>query len=275
MILVEPFFYEYMRTALITSVLVGGVCAFLSAYLVLKGWSFMGDALGHAVVPGVALSYLLALPYVVGAFVSGLLAALAMYTVKKTTKLPEDVSIGIVFTGFLAAGLFLVSLSPISVDLQTIMFGNILAISPQEGYQIMIICAVAFIVLMAKWRDFMLLFFDASYAQVAGIHAIALNVVFFATLAAVIVAALQTVGAALVVAMVITPGATAYLLTDRFHQMLIFSVFIGMFSCFIGVYGSYFWDIPSGPSAVIVQVLFFLFVQVFAPKYGLLSKKSI
>src|SRR5215468_616441 len=269
--LLVPFSYDYMLKAMWVSALVGGTCAFLSAYLMLKGWSLMGDALGHAIVPGVAAAYLLKLPYAAGAFLAGILAAFGMTLVRTHTRLREDAVIGIVFTAFFAAGLLLASINPMSVSIQTIALGNILGISDEDAFQVVIISAVTLGVLLLKWKDLMLLFFDESQARAVGLRPAALKVLFFALLSATTVAALQTVGACLVVAMVVTPGATAYLLSDRFGRLLALSVTIGVATSAIGAYLSYFLDGATGGVIVVLQTLVFLAAFLFAPKHGLLA----
>ena len=271
--LLVPFAYDYMVKAMLVSALVGAVCAFLSAYLMLKGWSLMGDALGHAVVPGVAGAYLLQLPYAAGAFIAGLLAALGMAIVKQRTRLREDAIIGLVFTAFFAAGLLMASIYPTAVNIQTIVLGNILGISDEDVWQVVIIAGVSLTILLAKWRDLMVVFFDESHARAIGINAGALRILFFTLLAACTVAALQTVGACLVIAMVVTPGATAYLLTDRFGHLLVLSVAIGAATSFVGAYISYFLDGATGGVIVTLQTLLFLTAFYLAPKHGVLAAR--
>ncbi|MEL6288102.1 MAG: metal ABC transporter permease [Pseudomonadota bacterium] len=269
--LLVPFSYAYMVKAIAISMLVGATCAFLSAYLMLKGWSLMGDALAHAVVPGVAGAYVLGLPFAAGAFIAGLLAAAGMFVIRQVTRLREDAIIGLVFTAFFAAGLFIASIYPTSVSVQTIIMGNVLAIPDAEALQVTIICFVCLLVLAATWRDLMLIFFDEGYARTTGLRVDALKIMFFALLAAATVAALQTVGAFLVIAMVVTPGATAYLLTDRFGVLLIVSVALGAGTAAIGAYVSFFLDGATGGLIVCLQTLVFLAAFVFAPKHGLLA----
>ena len=274
-VLLEPFGYSYMVNAIWVCALVGGVCAFLSSYLMLKGWSLMGDALAHSIVPGVALAYLLSLPYAVGAFFTGLLAALSMTIVRQKTKLREDAVIGLVFTSFFAFGLLLVSINPTAVNIQSIILGNILAISDYDILQVVIISALCLIALCLKWKDLMAVFFDESHARSIGLRAGVLRVLFFTLLSAACVAALQTVGACLVIAMVITPGATAYLLTDRFDRLIIISVLLGGGASAIGAYFSYFLDANPGGLIVTFQTMIFLAAFLFAPKYGLLKRKAV
>jgi manganese/iron transport system permease protein len=272
--LLEPFTYGYMLNAIWVSALVGGVCGFLSAYLMLKGWSLIGDALSHAIVPGVAGAYMLGLPFSLGAFLSGGLAAGSMLFLNQKTRLKEDAIIGLIFTSFFGLGLFMVSLSPTSVNIQTIVLGNILAITAEDTIQLALIGGISLIVLALKWRDFMVVFFDENHARTVGLKPEVLKVIFFTLLAASTVAALQTVGAFLVVAMVVTPGATAYLLTDRFERLILMSLIIGAATSFVGAYLSYFLDGATGGIIVVLQTAIFLAAFVFAPKHGLLASRA-
>lgn len=274
MIWLEPFQYGYMTNAIWVSALVGAVCAFLSAYLMLKGWSLIGDALSHSVVPGVAGAYMLGLPFALGAFLSGGLAALAMLFLRQRSGLKEDVVIGLIFTSFFGLGLFMVSLNPMAVSIQTITMGNILAISPGDTMQLLIIGGVSLAVLTVKWRDLMAIFFDEAHARTIGLNVGALQVLFFTLLSASTVAAMQTVGAFLVIALVVTPGATAYLLTDRFPRLLALSVMIGALSSAAGAYLSYFLDGATGGVIVCLQTALFLAALVLAPKHGMLAARA-
>ncbi|KAI96125.1 membrane protein [Rhodomicrobium udaipurense JA643] len=271
--LLEPFAYEYMLNAMWVSALVGGVCAFLSCYLMLKGWSLIGDALSHSIVPGVAGAYMLGLPFSVGAFFAGGLAAAAMLFLNERTKLREDAIIGLIFSSFFALGLFMVSLSPTSVNIQTIVLGNILAITPEDIWQLAIIGFVSLAILFVKWKDLMVTFFDEGHARSIGLDTTALKILFFALLSACTVAALQTVGAFLVICMVVTPGATAYLLTDRFPRLLAIAVAIGATTSFVGAYASYFLDGATGGIIVVLQTTIFLVAFFLAPKHGMLASR--
>ena len=271
--LLLPFQYSYMTNAMWVSALVGGVCAFLSVYLMLKGWSLIGDALSHSIVPGVAGAYMLGLPFALGAFAAGGLAAGAMLFLNQRSGLKEDAIIGLIFTSFFGLGLFMVSLSPMSVSVQTITMGNILAITPQDTLQLAIIGFVSLAVLLAKWKDLMVTFFDENHARSIGIKTGRLKLVFFTLLSACCVAALQTVGAFLVIAMVVTPGATAYLLADRFPRLLMLSVAIGAITSFVGAYLSFFLDGATGGLIVVLQTLIFLLAFTFAPKHGYLAAR--
>ena len=272
--LLEPFSYSYMVNAMWVSALVGGVCAFLSAYLMLKGWSLIGDALSHSIVPGVAGAYMLGLPFALGAFVAGGLAASSILFLQQRSKLKEDAIIGVIFTSFFGLGLFMISLSPMSVSIQTITMGNILAITPTDTFQLVIIGLVSLCVLTTKWKDFMVTFFDENHARSIGLNPDLLKILFFTILAASCVAALQTVGAFLVIAMVVTPGATAYLLTDKFPRLLLISVIIGTLSSFFGAYISYFLNGATGGIIVSILTLIFISTFILAPKHGYFKSKS-
>ena len=271
--LLEPFTYSYMTNAMWVSALVGGVCAFLSAYLMLKGWSLIGDALSHSVVPGVAGAYILGLPFALGAFIAGGLAAGAMLFLSERSGLKVDVIIGLIFTSFFGLGLFIVSITPMSVSIQTITMGNILAITPEDTLQLVIIGFVSLAILLAKWKDLMVTFFDENHARTIGLRPDLLKAIFFILLSASVVAAMQTVGAFLVIALVVTPGATAYLLCDRFPRLIVTSVTIGSVTSFFGAYISYFLDGATGGIIVVLQTVIFLIAFVFAPKHGLLVAK--
>jgi manganese/iron transport system permease protein len=272
--LLEPFTYQYMVNAMWACAMVGAVCGFLSSYLMLKGWSLIGDALSHAIVPGVAGAYMLGLPFSIGAFFSGGLAAAAMLFLNQRTKLREDAIIGLIFTSFFALGLFMVSLNPTSVDVQKIVLGNILAVSPEDLLQLFIICAVSMTILALKWKDLMASFFDENHARSMGINTGLLRIVFFTLLAACTVAALQTVGAFLVIAVVVTPGATAYLLTDRFGVLIVLSVAIGTLTSLAGAYLSYFLNGATGGIIVLLMTAVFLAAFLLAPKHGLLAARA-
>jgi manganese/iron transport system permease protein len=272
-VLLEPFGYGYMFNAMWVSALVGAVCAFLSCYLMLKGWSLIGDALSHAIVPGVAGAYMLGLPFAFGAFFSGGLAAAAMLFFNERTKLREDAIIGLIFSSFFGLGLFMMSLSPTSVNIQTIVLGNILAITPEDTLQLAIIGVVSLVILLAKWRDLMVVFFDENHARSIGLRPNLLRGLFFTLLAASTVAALQTVGAFLVICMVVTPGATAYLLTDRFPRLLLIAVLLGAVTSFVGAYLSYHLDGATGGLIVVLQTAIFLVAFIAAPRHGLLAAR--
>ena len=269
--LLIPFEYDYMITAMIVSSLVGGVCGFLSAFLMLKGWSLIGDALSHSIVPGVAGAYMLGLPFSIGAFFSGGLASSVMLFLNQRSKLKEDTIIGLIFSSFFGIGLFMISISPTSVDVQTIVLGNILAITPRDTIQLLLISIISIVILLAKWKDFLVVFFDENHSVTIGINPTLTKIVFFTILSACTVAALQTVGAFLVIALVVTPGATAYLLSDKFEKVLILSTIIGFSTCLLGAYLSFFVNGSTGGVIVVLQAIIFCVMFLFAPKHGFIK----
>lgn len=270
--LLEPFSYEYMLNAMWVSAMVGGLCAFLSCYLMLKGWSLIGDALSHSIVPGVAGAYMLGLPFSLGAFFSGGLAAGSMLFLNQLTRLKEDAIIGLIFSSFFGTGLFMVSLNPTSVNIQTIVWAifwqSIRRISCNS-----LSLAFSRSSCFFKWKDLMVTFFDENHARAIGLHPGRLKILFFTLLSVSTVAALQTVGAFLVICLVVTPGATAWLLTDRFPRLLMIAVTIGSVTSFLGAWVSYFLDGATGGIIVVAQTLLFLLAFVFAPTHGLLANR--
>ncbi|UNU74276.1 metal ABC transporter permease [Moraxella nasovis] len=272
-LLLEPFAYEYMLKAVALSALVGGVCAFLSAYLMLKGWSLIGDALSHAVVPGVAIAYAFGLPYAVAAFFSGILAALSILWIKALTNLKEDAVIGFIFTTFFALGLFIISVNPTAVNVQEIIFGNILGISDTDMVQVAIVMGVCLLFLLIFWKDLLLVFFDEIQARAVGLSPKVYQVLFFSLLSACVVAALQTVGAILVIAMVITPGATAFQLTDRFRPLVLMAIAFGVLTGGVGAYLSYYLDGATGGVIVALQTALFVLAFLFSPKFGVMTQR--
>ncbi len=272
--LIEPFQYNYMNKAIFAAGIVGAVCAFLSAYLMLRGWSLIGDALSHSVVPGVAAAYALSFPYAIGAFFTGFLAAIAMAMLKHLSNLREDAIIGFVFTTFFAAGLLLISLNPTAININAIIFGNMIGIADSDLWQIVIIAGVSMTILVMKWKDFMLVFFDETHSSAIGLPVFWIKILFFTLLSACTVASLQTVGAILVIAMIVTPGATAYLLTDKFERLLIYSTLIGLVTAATGAYLSFFLNGVMGALIVMFQTVIFLFAFLFAPKHGLIASRS-
>jgi manganese transport system permease protein len=273
--LLDPLTHDFMRRALMVSALVGGVCGLLSCYMTLKGWALMGDAVSHAVMPGVVVAYALGLPFSLGAFVFGVGSVALIGFVKQKSRIKEDTVIGLVFTGFFALGLVLVSKIKSNIDLMQILFGSPLGISRSDVNQTLIISFIVISILLIFRKDLMLYCFDAKHARSIGINTGILHYLLLTLLSLSAVVGLQTVGIILVVAMLITPGATAYLLTDRFDQMTLLAVISSSFSSIIGVYISYWSDIETGGSIVLVQTLIFLIAFLFAPRYGIFKNQSL
>jgi len=255
--LTDPFTYEFMQRSLLVTVVASIVCALLSCWLVLIGWSLLGDAVSHAVLPGVVLSYIVGIPFAAGALVFGFGAVALIGAVRDTTRLKEDAVIGVVFTTLFAVGLVLVSVTPSHIDLSHILFGNLLGVTDADIWQVVVLGALTTAVLVVKRRDLTLLAFDPVHAHAIGLSPRRLRALLLAALAITVVVALQAVGVILVVAMVITPGATAFLLTDRISRMLVIAPAVAALCAVAGMYASYYLDASSAGMIVLMQGLAF------------------
>lgn len=272
---VAPLQYDFMIKALMMSAVVGLVCAVLSCYMILKGWSLMGDAVSHSVLPGVVIAYVLGLPFTVGAFVFGFLSVLSIGFIKRQTRLKEDAVMGIVFTGLFALGLVMISRTPSTVDLTHILFGNVLGIPNSDIIQTLIIAAITLVGILILRKDLLLFCFDENQARAIGLNTTFLYYALLSLLALTIVAALQTVGIILVIAMLITPGAVGYMLTDRFNRMMVIACVTSVLSSLAGAYLSYHLDASTGGCIIVLQALVFLLVFIFAPKRGLIGRSRL
>jgi manganese transport system permease protein len=271
-LLVEPFTFEFMRNALWVTATASVVCAVISCWLVLIGWSLLGDAVSHAVLPGVVLSYLVGAPFAVGALVFGLGAVALIGLVRATSRTKEDAATGVVFTTLFALGLVLVSLVPSQTDLQHILFGNLLGVGPGDVVQVVGLGLVVLAALVVKRRDLTLYAFDRTHAHAIGLKPRHLGALLLTALALTTVVALQAVGVVLVVAMLITPGAAAYLLTDRLERMLLIAPAIALACAVAGLYTSYYADVSSGGAIVVWQGAAFALAYLFAPRHGVLTQ---
>ncbi|WP_071919502.1 MULTISPECIES: metal ABC transporter permease [Microbacterium] len=272
-ILLEPLQYEFMLRALSATAIAAIVCAVLSCWLVLIGWSLMGDAVSHAVLPGVVLAYVLGAPFAIGALVFGFVAVALIGIIRGTSRVKEDAAIGIVFTTLFALGLVLISVTPSQTDLNHILFGNVLGVSAGDLVQIGVLAAVAFAVLFIKRRDLTLFAFDPIHTFAIGLSPRLLSGLLLGVLALTAVVALQVVGVVLVVAMLIIPGATAHLLTDRFGRMLVIAPVLSAASSIVGIYLSYWVDASSGGLVVLVQGVVFAAVYLFSPRQGIIGRR--
>lgn len=256
--IVEPLQYAFMVKAIMVSVTVGATCALLSCFLILKGWSLLGDAISHAVLPGVVLAYMVGIPFSIGAFIFALLAVLLIGFVKTNTKIKEDAIMGIIFTTFFALGLVLISSITSSVDLTHVLFGEVLGIADAEAWYTIGILALVSIVILTFRRSFLVFCFDITHAQSVGLPVRLIHYAFLVLLAITITGSLQTVGIILVIAMLITPGSTAFLLTKKFSSMLQIAVVVSVFSSIVGAYASYYYDVSTGGAIVFMQGCIFL-----------------
>lgn len=268
----EPLAFSYMRNALWVAAAVSGICALLSVFLLVKGWSLVGDTLSHSVLPGVAIAYILALPYAIGAFFTGALAMLAMLGLKKLTFLREDAVMAFVLTGFFALGLLLISVFPTAINLEAVIYGNLLVLSGHDVLQIAGIFVLTVLVLSLKWREFRLVFFDRQQARLMGLADTRLLALFFALLTIAVVASLQVVGAILTVALIIMPAASAYLWSVRFARVLCLAFVIGVGCAVLGVYLSYFLDWHSGALMVVLQSAVFFLSLLCSPRQGIIVR---
>jgi manganese transport system permease protein/manganese/iron transport system permease protein len=271
--LAAPFQYGFMIEALLVNALVGTVCAILSCYLILKGWALMGDAVSHAVLPGVVGAYVLGIPLAVGAFIAGLTCAISTGWIKANSRIKEDTVMGIVFTGMFALGLVMFTQIKTDAHLNHILFGNILGIERDDLIATVIVSVATLLILLPLRKDLLLYCFDPAHARSLGLNTNRLHYLLLSVLAATIVASLQAVGILLVVAMLVTPGCTARLLTDRFDHMLIVAVVVTVLASCTGVYVSFFINGATGACIVIAQALLFSLALVFAPKHGLIANK--
>ncbi|MDI6629776.1 metal ABC transporter permease [Rhodococcus sp. IEGM 1370] len=270
--LVDPLEYTFMQRALLVTVTASIVCAVLSCWLVLIGWSLMGDAVSHAVLPGVALSYLFGAPFAIGALLFALIAVGAIGVVRNTTIVKEDAAIGVVFTTLFALGVVLISKFPSQIDLNHILFGNLLGVSQADMVQVFVLGGIALVVMIVKRRDFTLFAFDRTQARAVGINPTVISAVMLTLLALTTVVALQAVGVILVVAMLITPGASAYLLTHSFGRMLVLAPLISVGCALVGIYASFYLDVSSGGSVVLTQGLVFVLAYLFSPSQGIVVR---
>lgn len=270
--LIAPLQYDFMLKAILVSSLVGVVCALLSCFLVLKRWSLMGDAVSHSVLPGVVLSYAIGIPFSIGAFVFGLGGVLGIGYIKQKVRLKDDAVIGIVYTTLFALGLVLVSKIPSNIDLMHILFGYVLGISDADAWQTGGIALVVAIVLIALRKSLLLYAFDPAHAQSIRLRVPFYHYLLLVLLALTVVASVQTVGIILVIAMLITPGAIAHLLTDRFDSMLAIAASVSVTACIVGAYCSYYFDVSTGGAMVLVLGVIFFVSFIFAPQYGLVSR---
>lgn len=269
----EPFSYPFMVDAMVVGTAIATVCAVLSCYLVLKGWSLMGDAISHAVLPGIVIAYVVGIPLAIGAFLSGLLCAVATGYIKANSRVKEDTVMGVVFTGLFAFGLVLFTKVKSELHLDHILFGNILGLESGDLRDTLIVSGITLGIVLARWRDLLLFCFDPAQARTIGLPTTMLYYLLLSLLALTIVVSLKAVGIILVIAMLVTPGCIAYLLTDKFSRMLVIAVAASVFSSLTGIYASFFLNASTGACIVLVQALIFVVALLFAPKHGWLRQK--
>lgn len=275
--------YEFMQRALTTSVLVGVICAILSSFIVLKGWSLIGDALSHSVLPGLVVAYMFGFPLFIGAFATGVLASVGITFLERNSPIKRDAGIGIVFTGLFALGIVLLPIAidyvaahgvhERHVDVMHILFGDVLGVTTQDLLLTAGTGALLLLVVALFYKELMLYSFDPVQAQVLGIPTGVLHYALMVLTAAAVVASLQTVGIVLVIAMLITPGATAFLLTDRLPSMMAVASLVSAGACVAGLYVSFYWNLASGAAIVLFVTLAFFAALLFSPKRGIVTTR--
>ncbi|EPD53255.1 hypothetical protein HMPREF1210_00986 [Paenisporosarcina sp. HGH0030] len=261
--------YEFLQKALLTSIMVGIICGVIGCFIILRGMALMGDAISHAVLPGVALSYMLGINFFIGAVFTGILTAIGIGFISQNSRIKNDVSIGIMFTAAFASGIILITLMKSSTDLYHILFGNVLAVRPTEMLSTLVIGIFVLISIFVFYKELLVSSFDPTMAAAYGLPTKAIHYFLMALLTLVTVASLQTVGIILVVAMLITPASTAYLLTDRLWVMIYLSAGIGILSSILGLYFSYTYNLASGATIVLAATVLFILAFLFSPKQGL------
>ncbi|MEZ5842914.1 MAG: metal ABC transporter permease [Hyphomicrobiaceae bacterium] len=271
-LLIEPLSYPFMQRALAAAILIGALSAVLSCYLILKGWSLMGDAVSHAVLPGIVLAFVAGLPLALGAFLAGLGSALATGYLAANSRVKEDTVLGIVFAGMFAAGLVMFTKVETDQHLNHILFGNILGVDATKLVELAIVAGLALVVVLARRRDILLVIFDPAHARAIGLPVRAIENGLLVLLALSIVAAMTAVGILLVVAMLITPGATAYLVTRRFDRMLAIATAVAVVASVVGTYVSFHIDGATAPCIVLTQTALFLAAFLGAPGSGVLRR---
>ena len=265
--------YAFLQKALITSIVVGVICGVIGSFIILRGMALMGDAIAHAILPGVAISYILGINYFYGAVVVGVLTALGIGVISEKSRIKSDAAIGIVFSAAFALGVILITMAKSAIDLTQILFGNVLYVRTMDMWLTIIIGIILLLIVVIFFKELLISSFDETMAKVYGLKTRFIHYGIMVLLTLVTVASLQTVGVILVVALLITPASTAYLLTNRLSTMIILSATFGALSSVIGIYFSYVYNLPSGPVIALAATAIFLIALVFSPKQGLLWRK--
>lgn len=264
--------YGFLQKALLTSVMVGTICGVIGCFIILRGMALMGDAISHAVLPGVAISYMLGINFFFGAVFTGLLTAVGIGFISQHSRIKQDTSIGIMFTAAFAAGIILITMMKTSKDLYHILFGNVLAVSPSEMWITFIIGVIVLLAVYLFFKELLVTSFDPTMAAAYGLPHRLIHYCLMGLLTIVTVASLKTVGIILVVAMLITPAATAYLLTNRLWVMVFLSAGFGVISAIIGLYFSFTYNLASGATIVLAATALFILAFLFSPRQGIILR---
>lgn len=262
--------YGFLQRAFFTSVMVGIICGVIGSFIILRGMALMGDAISHAILPGVAISFMLGINYFYGAVIIGVLSAILIGLVTQNSRIKSDASIGIIFSAFFALGIILIAKAQTATDLTQILFGNVLSVRPSDMWMTLVIGIIVLVCIILFYKELLITSFDPTMAKVYGLPTKLIHYLIMVLLTLVTVASLQTVGVVLVVALLITPAATAYLLTDRLSKMIFLAAFFGAFSSVCGLYFSFLYNLSSGAVIVLAATTLFLFAFLFAPKQGVI-----
>ncbi|OKH27633.1 metal ABC transporter permease [Chroogloeocystis siderophila] len=271
--IIEPLQYSFMQRSLVIAVLVGVICAIVGSYLMVQRLALLGDAISHSVLPGLAIAFIVGADIFIGAFIAGVVSTLAIALIRTRSPIKEDAAMGIVFSAFFALGITLITVvqKTNKIDLNHFLFGNILGVTSQDVWNTAIISLFVIAVVFLLYKELLFYTFDPVGAQAAGLPVNLLNFGLMVLIALTIVASLTAVGVILVLALLITPGATAYLLVKRLNQMMILGAIIGILASITGMYLSYFYNLPSGPAIVLVASGFFTLALLFSPRQGILT----
>lgn len=274
-VLIEPLQYSFMQRSLMIAIIVGLLCAVVGSYLMVQRLALLGDAISHSVLPGLAIAFMLGGNIYIGAFIAGVVSTIAIAWIQTRSPIKEDAAMGIVLSAFFALGITLITLiqKTQKIDLSHFLFGNILGVTSAEVRDTAIIAAIVLIVVFLLYKELLFYTFDPLGAQAAGLPVNQLNFGLMLLIALTIVASMKTVGVILVLALLITPGATAYLLVKRLHQVMILGAFIGVISSISGMYLSYYYNLPSGPAIVLVASGLFVLALLFSPRHGIFTSK--
>jgi manganese/iron transport system permease protein len=274
--LIEPLQYGFMQRSLVIAILVGLLCAIVGSYLMVQRLALLGDAISHSVLPGLAIAFLLGGNIFIGAFIAGVISTMAIAWIKTRSPIKEDAAMGIVFSAFFALGVTLITViqKDNKIDLNHFLFGNILSVTVDEVRDTSIIAAIVLLVVFLLYKELLFYTFDPLGAQAAGLPVNRLNFGLMLLIALTIVASMKAVGVILVLSLLITPGATAYLLVKRLHQVMILGAGIGVISSISGMYLSYFYNLPSGPAIVLVVSGLFFLTFLFSPQHGVFTYRQ-
>lgn len=274
-LLIEPLSFEFMRLALVTAILLGVLCSIVGTYLIVQRMGLLGDVIAHAVLPGLAIAFFLGIDIFVGAFISGTLSTFVISWIQSQSRIKVDVAMALVFSGFLALGITLITVLKSKLDLHQFLFGDILGVTTTDVWRTLAIAVIILLLVKLFYKELLFYTFDPLGAQAVGLPVTLIHLGLTAAITLTIIVSMQAVGIVLVVSLLIGPGATAYLLVKELYQMMIFGAIIGIFSSVTGMYFSYYFNIPSGAAIVLVVSGLFVLALLFSPSQGILTQPAV